>query len=137
MLKRSFAEFHAQKAQPEAISALKKGQTSLQQLQEAAFPEACFGTTKTDVQEFHSITMAIDELSTEFQVCFSTLLSACLELHNKGGFSGFQNGCKLGAYLDALKVTSQIQYELTKLRAVFHSIRILILLAKHLYASNV
>lgn len=76
MLKRSFAEFHAQKAQPEALSALKKGQSALGRLQQKAFPESAFGTTKAEVEEFHAVTMAIKDLS-EVQVSSKTCLSHC------------------------------------------------------------
>ena len=68
MLKRSFAEFHAQKAQPETLTALEKGYAALQRLQKQRFPESMFGTLKEDIVEYHKVTQVIDTLNKEIQV---------------------------------------------------------------------
>ena len=63
MLKRSFAEFHAQRAQPETLLAVEKGQAALAAVRARPFPEAFMGTTREDVREFHNVTADIDRLS--------------------------------------------------------------------------
>ena len=68
MLKRSFAEFHAQRAAPEALAAVEKGQAALAAVRARPFPAAFMGTTKEDVREFHDITARVDELSEAVQV---------------------------------------------------------------------
>ena len=68
MLKRSFAEFHAQKAQPGTLIALEKGYAALKNLQRQRFPEAMFGTTKEDIVEYHKVTQVIETLTKDVQV---------------------------------------------------------------------
>ena len=68
MLKRSFAEFHAQKAQPESLEAVEKGQAALASVRAQPFPEAFLGSTKQDVMDYHHITEDIDDLSKDLQV---------------------------------------------------------------------
>lgn len=75
MLKRSFAEFHAQKAQPESLAAIEKGQAALAKIRAQPFPQAFQGTTKQDVIDYHNITQDIDDLSRELQVQPSPLFS--------------------------------------------------------------
>ena len=67
MLKRSFAEFHAQRAQPETLLAVEKGQAALAAVRARPFPEAFMGTSRADVREFHNVTAEINRLSEEVQ----------------------------------------------------------------------
>lgn len=69
MLKRSFAEFHAQKAQPESLEALEKGQAALSRVRAQPFPKAMLGTSKEDIMDYHNITRDIEDLSQDLQVC--------------------------------------------------------------------
>lgn len=68
MLKRSFAEFHAQKAQPESLLAMEKGQAALAKIRAKSFPQAFMGTTRDDIRQYHYISQDIDDLSLELQV---------------------------------------------------------------------
>ena len=68
MLKRSFAEFHAQKAQPESLEAMGKGQAALARVRAQPFPAALLGTSKEEVVDYHNITQDIDDISKELQV---------------------------------------------------------------------
>ena len=68
MLRRSFAEFHAQQAAPEALEALRVGQERLAQLRARPWPHSFLGTSRRDVEEYHSAGRRIEELSSELQV---------------------------------------------------------------------
>ena len=68
MLKRSFAEFHAQRAAPEALEALQQGQRRLAQLRARPWPGSPLGTGRQEVEEYHRLNMRIEELSRELQV---------------------------------------------------------------------
>ncbi len=68
MLKRSFAEFHAQRAAPEALEALQKGQERLAQLRARPWPHSFQGTSRQEVEEYHSVGRRIEKLSGELQV---------------------------------------------------------------------
>lgn len=68
MLKRSFAEFHAQRAQPEALAALEKGRKTLAAFKRRSIPESFLGTTRQTVREFYELTVAIEEISEGIQV---------------------------------------------------------------------
>lgn len=68
MLKRSFAEFHAQRAAPEALEALQKGQERLSQLRARPWPHSFQGTSRQEVDQYHSVGRRIEELSGELQV---------------------------------------------------------------------
>ena len=68
MLKRSFAEFHAQRAAPEALEALQKGQQRLAQLRGRPWPHSFLGTSRQEVEEYHSMGRRIEDLSGELQV---------------------------------------------------------------------
>lgn len=46
MLRRSFAEFHAQRAQPELLQALERGQAALARLHARPWPASPLGTTR-------------------------------------------------------------------------------------------
>lgn len=68
MLKRSFAEFHAQRAAPEALEALQKGQERLAQLRARPWPGSFLGTSRADVEAYHGLNRRIEDLSSELQV---------------------------------------------------------------------
>lgn len=74
MLKRSFAEFHAQKAQPESLEAMEKGQAALARVRAQPFPDSLLGTTREDVTDYHNITQDIEDISKELQV---TIIPTC------------------------------------------------------------
>ena len=82
MLKRSFAEFHAQRAAPEALEALQKGQERLSQLRARPWPHSFQGTSRQDVEQYHSVGRRIEELSGELQVSLqpSKELQQCMSL---------------------------------------------------------
>ncbi len=68
MLKRSFAEFHAQRAAPEVLEALQRGRERLAQLHARPWPSSPLGTTRADVERYHSINARIEALSSKIQV---------------------------------------------------------------------
>ena len=68
MLKRSFAEFRAQRAAPELLQALEKGQARLAQLRARPWPAGLHGTTREEVEQYHDLTRRIEALSTDLQV---------------------------------------------------------------------
>ena len=68
MLKRSFAEFHAQRAAPQALEALQQGQRRLAQLRAQPWPGSPLGTGRGEVEEYHRLNMRVEELSCELQV---------------------------------------------------------------------
>ena len=74
MLKRSFAEFHAQRAAPEALEALQAGQERLAQLRARPWPHSFLGTSRRDVEEYHSVGRRIEALSSELQVSLQSWL---------------------------------------------------------------
>lgn len=69
MLKRSFLEFHAQKAAPEAAKALARGQSALASLRAAPWPlPPDAGIPRSDVGEYVALNARIDSLSRKLQV---------------------------------------------------------------------
>ena len=68
MLKRSFLEFHAQKAAPEALIALEKGRAALARLQARPWPVSANGATRAEVERYCEIGARIEELSAALQV---------------------------------------------------------------------
>lgn len=78
MLKRSFLEFHAQKAAPEAAAALARGQSALAALRSMhwpALPAAEDGSpqhaaTRAEVQEYVAVNSRVEALSRKLQVPF-------------------------------------------------------------------
>ena len=68
MLKRSFAEFHAQRAAPEAIEGLRLGQQRLAALRARPWPSSFLGTTREAVEQYFALSQRIEALSVELQV---------------------------------------------------------------------
>lgn len=68
MLKRSFAEFHAQRAAPDALVALQKGQERLAALRARPWPDSLLGTGREEVERYHALSQRIEDLSLELQV---------------------------------------------------------------------
>jgi antiviral helicase SKI2 len=67
MLKRSFAEFHSQRAAPEAQIALKKGQDALRRLRARPWPISPLGTTREEVEKYAEIAAGAESLGVEVQ----------------------------------------------------------------------
>lgn len=72
MLKRSFLEFHAQKAAPEAAAALARGQSALAALRAKPWPLPADapGCSRGEVQEYVAVCGRVDALSRRLQVCW-------------------------------------------------------------------
>jgi antiviral helicase SKI2 len=68
MLKRSFLEFHAQKAAPEALIAVEKGHAALARLRARTWPVSAAGATRAEVEQYCEMSARIEELSAELQV---------------------------------------------------------------------
>ena len=68
MLKRSFAEFRAQTAAPEQQALLIKGQAALEALRARPWPHSMQGTTREEVEQYHSLCHRIEQLSADVQV---------------------------------------------------------------------
>ncbi|KAK9806276.1 hypothetical protein WJX72_008182 [[Myrmecia] bisecta] len=67
MLKRSFAEFRAQRAAPEALQALEKGQAALSALRTRPWPAGLHGTTREEVEHYLDLSRRIEALSADLQ----------------------------------------------------------------------
>ena len=67
MLKRSFAEFHAQRAAPEALQALERGQECLAALRARPWPGSLLGTERAEVERYQALSARIEALSAELQ----------------------------------------------------------------------
>ena len=67
MMKRSFAEFHAQRAAPQDQRAIELGQKALKQLQNKPWPISPIGSTKEEVDEYVDLTMSINRISRMIQ----------------------------------------------------------------------
>lgn len=67
MLKRSFAEFHAQRSHPEALQKLAEGTSLLQALRGKPWPHSAQGTSQQDVEEYYRISQHIQSLSSHIQ----------------------------------------------------------------------
>jgi hypothetical protein len=84
MLKRSFAEFHAQRGAPEALEALQRGQERLAELRARPWPPSALGTTREAVEAFFAASQRIEALSMQLQarrpnsVLFRLAPSQCL-----------------------------------------------------------
>ena len=68
MLKRSFAEFHAQRSHPEALQKLAEGKARLDALRARPWPHSPHATSQQDVQEYYHLCEHIRALTTHIQV---------------------------------------------------------------------
>ena len=68
-MKRSFAEFHAQRSAPELLQAVQQGQRQLATLRKRSWPHSLLGTTREEVNAFYEASQKIQELSASLQVC--------------------------------------------------------------------
>ena len=68
MLKRSFAEFHAQRSHPEALQKLAEGKARLDALKAKPWPHSPHSTSQHDVQEYYHLCEHIRALTTHIQV---------------------------------------------------------------------
>lgn len=75
MLKRSFAEFHAQKAAPEALQAMEGARRKLAALKSRTWPASYLGTTRDEVEEYFRLSTSIERLTLELQA--RSLLMLC------------------------------------------------------------
>lgn len=71
MLKRSFAEFHAQRAAPEALEGLRLGQQRLAALHARPWPTSFLGTSREAVERYFALSQRIEALSVKLQVIFA------------------------------------------------------------------
>ena len=69
MLKRSFAEFHAQRAAPEAREALAAGEAALAALCARPWPASRRGTPRAEVERYWALTQRVEALDALLQVC--------------------------------------------------------------------
>lgn len=67
MLKRSFAEFHAQRSHPEALQKLAEGTSLLQALRAKPWPHSPQGTSQQDVEDYYHLSQHIQSLTAHIQ----------------------------------------------------------------------
>lgn len=83
MLKRSFLEFHAQKAAPEAVKALARGQAALAALRSAPWPlSGDGGVSREDVGQYVAVSAQVDALTRKLQVRDSKPFACWTSYHN-------------------------------------------------------
>ena len=68
MLKRSFAEFHAQRSHPEALQKLAEGKARLEGLRARPWPNSPLATSQQDVEEYYHLSDHIQMLTNHIQV---------------------------------------------------------------------
>ena len=68
MLKRSFAEFHAQRSHPEALQKLAEGKARLEALRARPWPNSPCATSLQDVEEYYYLSDDIQLLTNRIQV---------------------------------------------------------------------
>ena len=68
MLKRSFAEFHAQRSHPEALQKLAEGKARLEGLRARPWPNSPLATSQQDVEEYYHLSDHIQMLTRHIQV---------------------------------------------------------------------
>jgi hypothetical protein len=68
MLKRSFAEFHAQKAQPEQLAELEAGRALAAAYAARPWPPCYVGCSRAEVEEYHEVCAAMEGLQEAVQV---------------------------------------------------------------------
>ncbi|KAI3427058.1 hypothetical protein D9Q98_006998 [Chlorella vulgaris] len=67
MLKRSFAEFRSQRAQPELLEALEKGQAALARLRSRPWPVSPLATSREEMERYCRLSMDIEGLDARLQ----------------------------------------------------------------------
>ena len=67
MMRRSFAEFHAQRSAPEDKAAIAVGQRALEKLLEKPWPETPSSLTREEVEEYVDLSMDIERISRMIQ----------------------------------------------------------------------
>lgn len=75
MLKRSFAEFHAQRSHPEALQKLAEGKARLDALRAKPWPHSPHATSQQHVQEYYHLSEHICALTTHIQVRHPSFLT--------------------------------------------------------------
>lgn len=65
MLKRSFAEHHAQKAQPGNIAQVEKAEHAIQGLQNREWPSCYRSCSREEIESYHRHILAINEYNTK------------------------------------------------------------------------
>lgn len=75
MLKRSFAEHHAQKAQPGNIAQVEKAEHAIKALQNREWPTCYKNCSREEIEGYHRQTLAINDYNTnnKAQLMVSTL----------------------------------------------------------------
>lgn len=73
MLKRSFAEFHAQRSHPEALQKLAEGKARLEALRAKPWPHSPLATSQQDVVEYYHLSDRVRALTTHIQVKTASL----------------------------------------------------------------
>jgi antiviral helicase SKI2 len=68
MLRRSFAEFHAQRAQPGKSAALAAGQAQLAAYQASRWPGCVRGCERGELTQYVALGQQIDDISSQLQV---------------------------------------------------------------------
>lgn len=71
MLRRSFAEFHAQRAQPGKSAALTAGQARLAEYASMAWPSCIKGCDRHQLETYVSLGQRIDDISEKLQVPYA------------------------------------------------------------------
>ena len=67
MMRRSFAEFHAQRSAPDDKAAVVLGQKALEKLREKPWPETPSSLTREEVEEYVDLSMDIERISSMIQ----------------------------------------------------------------------
>lgn len=94
MLKRSFAEFHAQRSQPAKLAALQRGQRLAEAYAARPWPTCYADCSREDVAEYYRVNERIDELTGKIQVlplsCY-----ACQQGRTAGAGAGLSGAAAL------------------------------------------
>lgn len=61
-MRRSFAEFHVQRRQPELAAVLAAGQEALRKLDAAPWPQSPLGTSREEVERYYELSEEIERL---------------------------------------------------------------------------
>lgn len=63
MLKRSFAEHHAQKAQPDNLAQMEKAENAIKALQNKEWPTGYNMCSRSEMEKYHKQTMTVKEIN--------------------------------------------------------------------------